>query len=279
MGVINITPDSFSDGSQYNTKSSFEAQMLKAIAEFDIIDIGAESTAPMNSSISVQEEINRFKTSYLPFVQSHSEPNVQLSFDTYKIAVFEWLFLETRKYWPKIPIIFNDVAGKVDDELIALLKQYDVKYVFSHNLAPTRELTSNHMDYVQDLTDEDFLRRFESYFSDGLKKLENFSDKILIDPCFGFSKSTHQNELLLRRAHEILNKFSERIVYGVSRKSFLRKYGVEKDEYGKKVLDVTQSYLLRSFLDHDVKVPIFRIHDNASTLGLRIANELLKGHN
>lgn len=280
MGVINVTPDSFSDGNKFNQTKTFQAQMLKAIADFDIIDIGAESTAPMNSQVPIDEEIKRLETTFIPFLKQHAQPNVELSFDTYKIEVFEWLYTQTRKFWGEIPIIFNDISGSLDDELINLSKRCRFSYVFCHNLAPTRASSSEHMKYAQDTSNEIFLERFESYFEQGLHVLDALNQsKVWIDPCFGFSKTRAQNLVLLQKGCEILNKFSSPVVYGVSRKSFLRNEDIKKNEYGEKVLDVVQSYLLDSFLKRDNKQPIFRIHDKASLDGLKIANEVLNCHN
>ena len=279
MGVINVTPDSFSDGNQFNEKDAFAKQMQEATTSFDIIDIGAESTAPMNSKVDIDDEIKRLEQTFIPYLKNNPQPNSQLSFDTYKIEVFEWLYQETRKSWGDIPILFNDVSGCVDKDLLRLIGRYEFTYVFCHNLAPSRELASNHIDYCEKIPNDLFIEQFERYFQEGLKTLKEQGTNLLIDPCFGFSKTKAQNIEILNKGCDIFNQFSERVVYGVSRKSFLRPENFEKSSYSAKVLDVTQSHLLNSFLARDKKVPIFRIHDKASLEGLKIANEVLISDN
>ena len=97
MGVINITPDSFSDGNKYLTESSFSNQFNKLNTWANWIDIGAESTAPFNSKISQIQELERFEKVLFPFVARSKDPKTTLSIDTYKPEIFYEVYLFLKK--------------------------------------------------------------------------------------------------------------------------------------------------------------------------------------
>lgn len=273
MGVINITPDSFSDGAKFNAPESFAQAFNKSSQSFNIIDIGAESTAPMNDAISVDEEIARYNEIFLPLLKSIPAPSCKLSFDTYKPEVFKYLLSMVRKHWGSdFPIMFNDVSGKIDNELIELLKNEKFTYVFCHNLCDHRDQTSNHMDFVQDLGSEGFLKNISDYFQTGSKVLNDLSADVIIDPSFGFSKTRSQNHLLLARIGEVFNPFNKQVMVGISRKSFLRDKAISTSDSS---LDVAQGVLLgyaKSQLD---RPPVFRVHDHVSLSGLDISDQIL----
>lgn len=266
MGVINITPDSFSDGGQANQIDSFKKAFIATEKWADIIDIGAESTAPMNQKVKQADEMTRYESIFFPFLSSQEDFNTTISIDTYKIDTFKYVYAQIKKYWPQSKIIFNDVSGKIDDALISLLsnKAYDFKYVFSHNLSPHREETTSHMKYVKDLSEYDFLTHLTEYF---LNQIDKFSEleRIIIDPCFGFSKSREQNHQLLRNFKTFLLQIPYQVscLYGVSRKSFLRipKDLDIKDEENLKVLEQMQAILFYDLIKEPLERElIFRTH-------------------
>lgn len=277
MGVINVTPDSFSDGSKYNQFESFEKQMLSMVKSFDIIDVGAESTAPKNDPISAELEIERLDNTLIAYLKKHKSLNLPLSIDTYKTEVFEWALKEVRTILgQEHPVIFNDVSGKVDDELLALMNKYKFTYVLSHNLCPDRSLTSMHMDYNYDLCGADFLREIKKYFKDALSKLSECKSQIILDPCFGFSKTKEQNHYLISNIAHVFDEFSYELLIGVSRKSFLLNELVDRKSFeGQKSLDVTQAVLLNHFIDKTKQPLIFRVHDLCSIIGMNIADQIL----
>lgn len=221
MGVMNVTPNSFSDGGELSPDNFL--QKLKLMGHLDALDIGAESTAPMNEAISWMNEWQRL----LPYMPLLKGLKCVLSFDTYHPETIEEILRYYRDHHFDQKIFWNDVSGKFDDYVKAFLSASpNFSYVFCHNLAPSRDLSGKHMDYVDEVLTFDKLRDFF---------LPHKSSQVIFDPCLGFSKTYEQN-------WEILNRFSElqelcqhdRWVLGFSRKSFLRKkYGLtlnDRDE-------------------------------------------------
>lgn len=256
MGVINITPDSFSDGNQFNSKETF-SKRFKELSSVGYIDIGAESTAPFNSAISFEEEIDRYKV-ILNELKSYSSNN--LSIDSYHPETILFLIKELGDNF-----IWNDVSGSVDQKVRDILNEHkNLKYVLCHNLAPERELTSSHMDYCQEGLELDELIKF---FNEGLKNLPQ--KRIILDPCFGFSKKREQNHQLLKKMPEFINHFNDhQIVIGISRKSFLRSAKFEKGSNHALIeAEVKQSLILKEMIQKTHSITknkaqlIFRMHD------------------
>lgn len=271
MGVINVTPDSFSDGDLYNSQENFDRKFQESLALFDIVDIGAESTAPFNPAISAIEEKSRLQN-FLSYVESHPEPKCHISLDTYKIDVFKETYIKIRSYWPSVKIIFNDVSGKLDDELTDLLNsKFDFTYVYSHNLCPDRSLTSEHMNYCFEGDGREFLQHINSYFEESKKFFKKIEQKVIYDPCFGFSKTRYQNHHLLKNLHQIEAFYNEKLLVGISRKSFMR-FPAElnpKDEKNINLMNHLQTLIfqqLRSSCRSDL---FFRVHDLDSIIALK----------
>jgi dihydropteroate synthase len=214
MGVINITPNSFSDGGEFFSPETI-SKRLQFLKQFDAIDIGAESTAPKNAGVSWQTEWERWQM-VLPLLK---DITTTISADTYHPeTIFELL-----KYWQdhqlQSKLIWNDVSGKFDDAVKDFLKSgHD--YIFCHNLAPTRELTGQHMDYVAAEMD------LQEYFRPHLHP------QVILDPCLGFSKSYEQNWEIIENFGDIQRHIKHhRWLIGFSRKSFLRrKYSDDNNE-------------------------------------------------
>lgn len=271
MGVINLTPNSFSDGGCFNQSDSFEKHFCSLLKTASIIDLGAESTAPFNDPISIDEELKRYEEVFFPLLRTLPDPKSIISIDTYKVSVFKAVASKIKKSWPKTKIIFNDVSGSLDNELIDLLKDdsLDFSYVYSHNLAPNRGQTSHHMNYCLKVGNESLLKEIKNYFKNGLSKLKEIKREIIIDPCFGFSKTREQNHYLLSHMKEFLSAFDEEqpLLYGISRKSFLRLPPDMdiRDSENIKVLDHMQTLLMDEIIKYnpDRKI-IFRCHNDTS---------------
>lgn len=214
MGVINVTPNSFSDGGEFFSQDSLKTR-INFLKNYDAIDIGAESTAPMNQSLSWEVEWERWQM-VLPFL---NDIECTVSADTYHPQTIFNLVKHWKDHKLKAPLIWNDVSGKYDDSVKEFLKT-GFDYVFCHNLAPTRELSGRHMDYVASAID--LFSYFEKYRH----------PQVIFDPCLGFSKSYAQNWEILDHLSEIQNKLKhDRWLIGFSRKSFLKKkYSVENRE-------------------------------------------------
>lgn len=263
MGVINLTPNSFSDGGKFNNSSSFIEHFISLSRWADIIDLGAESTAPFNQAIDTHTELQRFEEIFYPVLEAANDPAIQISIDTYKPEVFKEVALKVQKFWPNCSLIWNDVSGVVDDDLLELLHgPLKFNYVLSHNLCEQRSDTIKHMQFVEN--DLDIVSHLERFFEQALEKIQS-KRSIWLDPCFGFSKSREQNHALLREFASLANKFSEhKWVYGISRKSFLRfpKELDSKSPHNQSQLDQVQSFFIADILQKvNAENMIFRIHD------------------
>ena len=270
MGVMNLTPNSFSDGGKLTSSTLVEKKFKELLTWADVIDLGAESTAPFNNPIDVIEEFKRFETLFFPLLQKIKDPKITISIDTYKPELFYELYQVFKFFWPETKLIFNDVSGKLDDELVDLLvTDLDFEYVYSHNLCPDRGETSNHMDFC--LKDEsiEFIRLIVNYFRNGLEVIKPFDRKIWVDPCFGFSKNRAQNQLLLKHFKTFLLQLAWDIpiVYGISRKSFLRvpKELDAKNPKNQIILDQMQATLIYDLIRDELPNKfLFRVHDYSS---------------
>lgn len=263
MGVINLTPDSFSDGGKYNSVTSLNERIIELSKWAEIIDLGAESTAPFNQAIGIDTELSRFEESFYPILEKSADPAIKISIDTYRVEVFLEVASRVNKYWPNCALIWNDVSGVVDDALLkALHGTQKFSYVYSHNLCGDRKKTSDHMQFVDEHID--LISHMENFFSNALNEMK-CNRNIFLDPCFGFSKTREQNHTLLREFSRLANIFSHHHwVYGISRKSFLRfpKELDSKDPYNQSQLDQVQCFFLADTLQKvDPSKMIFRIHD------------------
>ena len=214
MGVINITPNSFSDASDPLNPQIF-ADILKTFSKAPILDLGAESTAPMNSSISYEEELARFE----PYLDQIFASDKIISIDTYHPETIFFFQNEWKKRSLKNPLVWNDVSGKWDESVERFLKASGpYSYVFAHNLATTREQSGRHMEFTQrELSGTELMNHLEQYFKPYCR------ENVVLDPCFGFSKTYEQNWFALEHLGELQKKLQHnRWLVGISRKSFLR---------------------------------------------------------
>lgn len=203
MGILNLTPDSFSDGGKYNQIEAALQHAKEMIEEgADILDIGGESTRPGHIQISEEEEIERV----LPVIRSLRKqfPHVLLSIDTYKWKVAE-AALEAGVH------ILNDIWGLQYDkgEMAALAKKYEVPVIVMHN-QNTEEYQE---DRVQTLR-KFFEKSFEIAERVGLSK-----EKLLLDPGLGFGKGFLGDVELLGRLSEVRDMGP--ILLGTSKKRFI----------------------------------------------------------
>ena len=204
MGILNVTPDSFSDGGKYNNIDAALAQAKKLIAEgADIIDVGGESTRPGHTQISSEEEIKRV----VPVIEKLSrELDIIISIDTYKYDVAE----EAIKAGAHI---INDIWGLQYDngEMAELVKKYDVPIIVMHN--------QNDEIYKKDI-----MLTLREFFEKTYKisdKYEIDRNKIILDPGLGFGKNVEQNIEVLSRLNEL--KDMGPILLGASKKRFIGK--------------------------------------------------------
>ena len=199
MGILNVTPDSFSDGNEFFSVDDAKRQALRMVSEgADIIDIGGESTRPGYIKISDEEEIERV----LPVIEAiKKETDIPLSLDTYKSKV--------AKAGIDAGIgLINDIWGlKYDSNMAKVIKEGDVSCCLMHN--------RDNMDYT------DFYSDYLCDIEKGLARIKEANidmTKILIDPGVGFAKNTEQNLLVIKKLSE-LGRYNVPVYLGASRKS------------------------------------------------------------
>jgi dihydropteroate synthase len=209
MGVLNVTPDSFSDGNQYNSiESAVDHAKLLALAGAEIIDIGGESTRPGAERVSIQEEQDRV----LPVIKAlvDLQLGVQISIDTMNAETAELAIASGADF-------INDVSGGLADErMFAVAAKLDVPIVVSHWRGHSDIM--NTMTAYQNVAEEvakELQARVEAAMLAGVKR-----ESIIIDPGLGFAKDMKQNWQLVARLDEI-EKLGLPVLVGASRKRFI----------------------------------------------------------
>jgi len=210
MGILNVTPDSFSDGGKYfDPRKALEHAEIMTNAGADIIDIGGESTRPGSEGVSVQEELDRV----MPVIEMLcAEEEIAVSIDTVKPEVAK-VALEAGA------MMINDISAlQLDSSLANLAAEYGAYLVLMHMRGTPRDMQNNtHYD--------DIIEEISGFLKDAASKAESASvekGKIIIDPGIGFGKSVDGNFVLLKSLHEF-TKLGYPILVGASRKSFLGK--------------------------------------------------------
>jgi len=207
MGILNVTPDSFSDGGEFFDFSQAKEQAQRLVADgADILDIGGESTRPGAEPVTLEEELRRT----IPVIEELSgELNVPISIDTYKPEV-------AREALEAGATIINDISGLRDEKMIGLAVEKNVPVVIMHMKGTPRDMQKNpaYDDVVAEVVDR-LDSRAQHAIEAGLS-----GDKILVDPGIGFGKNLEHNLELLRRLSE-LKSLGYPIVLGTSRKSFI----------------------------------------------------------
>lgn len=202
MGVLNITPDSFSDGGAFMAPEDAIAQARRMIAEgADVIDIGAESTRPYGSSaISAEEEMRRLQ----PILAAVVALGTPVSIDSMKSAVVDWALTSG-------VAIANDVWGlQRDPDMAKVIAKHGVPVIAMHN----RDSADASIDVMQDIL---------AFFARSLKIAEAAGiarDYIVLDPGIGFGKTHEQSMTALARLDE-LRVFGLPLLVGASRKRFI----------------------------------------------------------
>lgn len=206
MGILNVTPDSFSDGGSHNGKEQAVAHALQMIADgASIIDVGGESTRPGASMVAVQEEIQRV----IPVVEQLAQHNVVISIDTSQPEVIKAAIEAGAHIW-------NDVRALTRPLALQTAAELNIPVIIMHMRGePT---TMNNLDQYNDVTLDviaELQQRIDAAINAGIK-----AENILIDPGFGFAKNAEQNLKLLQQLHQ-LNRLGYPILSGLSRKRFI----------------------------------------------------------
>jgi dihydropteroate synthase len=206
MGILNVTPDSFSDGGKHNGKAQAIAHAKQMIADgATVIDVGGESTRPGASVVEVEEEIRRV----VPVVEALAELDVVISIDTSQPEVIQAAVAAGAHIW-------NDVRALTRPNALETAAKLNIPVIIMHMRGePT---TMNGLDQYDNVT-LDVMTELSQRVSDALKagvKAEN----IMIDPGFGFAKNAKQNLKLLKEFHQ-LNQLGYPILSALSRKRFI----------------------------------------------------------
>ena len=275
-GIINVTPDSFSDGGQFFAIEEALKQARKLIAEgATILDIGGESTRPGSSYVEIEEEIQRV----VPVIKAiRQESDVRISVDTWKSQVAEAALRAGAN-------IVNDITGLMGDEKMAeVVARAGAQVVIMFNPVMARpqhpsSLIFPHFGFGETFTKED-LADFEqlsveelmtAFFDRALARAKAAGiskDKIMLDPGIGFGLTKKENLILLRDL-EKLHKMGYPIFLGVSRKRFviniLEENGFEVNpdtELGFRNRDIASAHVTSIAARQGVEV--VRVHDVAS---------------
>ena len=206
MGILNVTPDSFSDGGKHNGKVQAIAHAKQMIADgATVIDVGGESTRPGASVVEVEEEIRRV----VPVVEALAELDVVISIDTSQPEVIQAAVAAGAHIW-------NDVRALTRPNALETAAELNIPVIIMHMRGePT---TMNGLDQYDNVT-LDVMDELSQRVADALKagvKAEN----IMIDPGFGFAKNAKQNLKLLNEFHQ-LNQLGYPILSALSRKRFI----------------------------------------------------------
>jgi dihydropteroate synthase len=258
MGVLNVTPDSFSDGGEHFSTDKAVAHALRMVGEgAHIIDVGGESTRPGAEPISTDEEANRV----LPVIENlHGRTDILISIDTAKAPVANAALDAGAS-------IVNDVTGgRGDAEMMSLIGRRRAALIIMHmqGTPPTMQIAPHYIDVVSEVADF-FRQQYTRALDCGIDAMG-----IAFDPGIGFGKTLEHNlELLGNLARLRMN--DRPIVVGVSRKAFLGKLIGSFITADRLAPTVAVTALLRSR-----GAEIFRVHDVKENLaGLRMAEAII----
>jgi dihydropteroate synthase len=256
MGVLNVTPDSFSDGGEFfDTDKAIEHGLQMAADGAAIIDVGGESTRPGAKGVSIDEQIERV----IPVIKALCEKvDVPISIDTYNYEVAK-AALEAGA------AMINDVTALSDERMGELAAEKQVPVVLMHmqGAPATMQIEPKYKNVVSEVL-EFLLGRAKRAEGFGIEK-----NRIFIDPGIGFGKTLEHNLLLLKN----LDKFvlsGYRVCVGTSRKSFIGKI-TGKEKPAERIFDTAASVALCAVAG----VSVVRVHDVAEMADVvKVANAL-----
>lgn len=253
MGILNVTPDSFSDGGQFvDVDKAIEHAKEMVQLGADILDIGGESTRPGSAEVDAEEELRRV----LPVIERLvKEVNVPISVDTYKASVAEKV-LEAGAH------VINDVWGLQRDlDMASVVAKYNAPVIIMHNQKGT-EYSKDIMKAICDF----FVKSINMALEAGVKK-----ENIILDPGIGFGKTPEQNMIVMSRLGE-LNDLGYPVLLGTSRKSMIGK-----------ILDLPANERVEGTVATSVMgvvqgVDIIRVHDIKENLrAVKVTDVIVRG--
>ena len=259
MGVLNVTPDSFSDGGEFFTANKATERGLQLAAEgAHIIDVGGESTHPGSQPVTVQEELRRV----IPVIEDlHRKLDVPISIDTSKEEV-------ARAAIEAGASIVNDVTGgQGDEEMLPLIAETKSGFIIMHMQGTPRTMQAQprYTDVVAEISDF-FRQQYARAIGLNIDPMA-----IAFDPGIGFGKTVEHNLELLARL-ERLRPHDRALVVGVSRKSFLGKLIGSPEISNRLAPAIALTSLLRAR-----GADVFRVHDvKENVYALRVTEAILQ---
>lgn len=254
IGILNLTPDSFSDGGKFNEEKEALKQAEKMLKEgAEIIDIGPQSTRPNAQFLSAPEEISRIGN-MISLIKKEF-PETLISLDTFYSETVKFGFNEGVD-------IINDISGGMfDEKMFGTVAKTGLPYILMH-VNPTYE--SMHEKIIED----DIILTINKYFSEKILELKRFGVKdIILDPGFGFGKTVEQHHQMIDELQHIgFGKYP--LLVGISRKSFIYK------PLGKQPLEINEETQKLHFQMLEKGAKILRVHDVAQAK--KTVDEFLK---
>jgi len=259
VGVLNVTPDSFSDGGLFNNTSQAIEHSKKMISQgADLIDIGGESTRPGAERISVTEELERV----IPVISELTKLGISTSIDTMNSQTA----VEAIKAGVQM---VNDVSGGLNDEKMHhIISKYEVPYVLMHWRGQSKVMDdlATYKDVVTEVIQE-LNQQINKAIAAGINR-----NRIVIDPGLGFAKSPEHNWEILKN----INRFHELelpIYIGASRKRFLADFSYPKDSQDTKDRDMATTAISSYVAERGVFA--VRVHDVAgSAIAVKVSQKL-----
>ncbi len=206
MGILNVTPDSFSDGGKFLDHQSAVEHALRMVEEgADFIDIGGESSRPGSDPISIEEEIRRT----VPVIESiASRVSVPISIDTYKSEV-------ARRALEAGATIVNDISAMtMDEQMPEVVARHNATVILMHmkGMPKTMQIEPSYINVVDEV---------KEYLADRIKLARSFGiEQIIVDPGIGFGKTLQHNLELIKRL-SVFRQLGVPVLVGPSRKSFI----------------------------------------------------------
>ncbi|HEX2412217.1 MAG TPA: dihydropteroate synthase [Solirubrobacteraceae bacterium] len=246
MGVVNVTPDSFSDGGAFDDASAAVAHARRLVAEgATIIDVGGESTRPGAAPVPEHEELERV----IPVIRGLADrEEIQISIDTMKATVAEAALDAGATY-------VNDVSAfRHDPDMAALVAERRVDCCLMHMLGEPRTMQQD--PRYDDVVDD--VRAFLEERLNAATRAGIAEERIHLDPGIGFGKTLEHNLELLRRLDELV-AIGRPLVVGTSRKSFLGRLT------GRDVTERVHATVATTVIAYERGARVFRVHDVAAT--------------
>ena len=258
MGILNVTPDSFSDGGLHYEYDAAVRRGLEIVEEgADLIDIGGESTRPRSDPVPAEEEWRRVGR---VLESLGRKVDVPLSIDTMKPVV-------AAKALEKGAAVVNDVSGMCDPDMVSLVVSAKAGVVVMHMLGNPKTM-QEHPQYA------DVVGEVKAFLADRIVALRTAGvrpESIAVDPGFGFGKTVEHNLALLRGLGELAS-LGHPVVVGLSRKSFIGKLGA--GEGGERL----PGSIAAATLAVSKGANVVRVHDVRETVrAMRVADALLRG--